>query len=237
MGYDVGPFDREHGLLVWGGSLPGSETWSCSLRMAETEAGGFADTNDTAGWDMNALLAHYSTIIKAMHADAAAKISSSAKLNFVKFNRLDVNGHYIDNVSHIDSFTNISGGGSGYAFPNQVCLAVTLTTNISRGPASKGRFYLPMPQVGSDATTGLVSVADVNTIKTRMKTFIEALSDVPGLDTFNSPGVCVMSRKLGAPDTHRVNGIRIGRVLDTQRRRRRNLPESYELIAVDQGTF
>jgi len=67
------------------------------------------------------------------------------------------------------------------------------------------------------------------------KTFLEAISDVPGVDLPSSPGAVVMSRKAGAPTTRIVTGVDVGRVLDTQRRRRRSLPESYSHVAVDQG--
>jgi hypothetical protein len=46
----------------------------------------------------------------------------------------------------------------------------------------------------------------------------------------------VMSRH-GSGSTHKITGCKIGRVLDTQRRRRRSLPENYRIVAIDTGTF
>lgn len=228
-------YDREHGLLVWGGTLPGDEIWSNSMRMAETEQ--IIGSNDAAGWDVQELLDHYSTVIKAHHANDSAQINTRAKLTWVKFNRVDINGHYIDPTTYEDLFAPISGAASGSSYPNQVTLVVTFTTAVSRGPANKGRIFTPMPASGVDATTGLISTAAANLIAGAYKTFIEALSDVPGVDSDQSPGACVMSKVGSGVRTHRITGVRVGRVLDTQRRRRNALEEDYSLATVDQGTF
>lgn len=228
-------FDREHGVLTWGGTLPGGESWSNTMRMAETEE--TVGANDAAGWDMEELLGHYSTVINAYHGNAGIGIHTLCKLTYVKFNRVDVNGHYIDPTTYRADFAPVSGGLATVQYPNQITLAVTLTTAISRGKASKGRIFQPMPAYGL-AADGMLSVGSVTNVKEQWKAFIEALSDVPGVDTSSSPGACVMS-KVGSTGvrTHRISGVKVGRVYDTQRRRRRNLPEAYEAIVVDQGAF
>jgi len=40
------PFDRRHVLAQWGGTLPGGEIWSNSLRLASTDTGPDADVPD-----------------------------------------------------------------------------------------------------------------------------------------------------------------------------------------------
>lgn len=227
-------YDREHGILVWGGTLPGGEQWTNSLRMAETE--NIITGNDTAGWDVEALLTHYDTVIQAHHANSSAYISSRAKLTFVKFNRVDVAGHYVDETTFLHEFAPVNGGAVDVHYPNQICIAITLTTAASRGLACKGRIYAPLPVAAVVEADGLISNAAATSIAGAYKTFVEALADVPGVDTANSPGVCVMS-KVGSGETRRVNGLRVGRVLDTQRRRRNALGENYVLTTVDQGTF
>lgn len=227
-------YDREHGVLVWGGTLPGGEIWTNSLRMAETEE--TVLTNDTAGWDVEALLDHYTTVINTHHANSSAYISTRAKLTFVKFNRVNVSGHYIDEMTHLREFAPVAGGASDVHYPNQICIVITLTTAASRGLAHMGRIFAPLPVAAVQDTDGLISTASVGSIIGAYKTFIEALSDVPGLDTSGTPGVCVMS-KVGAGMTRRVNGIKVGRVLDTQRRRRNALEENYAIATIDQGSF
>ena len=38
MATEQGDFDMEHVLIQWGGTLPGGETWSCSLRTGANVA-------------------------------------------------------------------------------------------------------------------------------------------------------------------------------------------------------
>lgn len=239
MVYTPGPFDREHGYVQWGGSLPGGETWSCGVRVAATEG---IDVPNwlllNSGWDYDALNQHYADVISAFHAKPEAQISARAVLEFVKFNGIGKNGRYIEQVTHEVTFPGVAGGvgGAGPHPPNQICMVVSLLTGFTRGPAHRGRFYLPMPAMAV-GVTGMVGEGERNLLLTETQTLIAEMSDVPGADTAQSPGVVVMSRKLGAPATRRVTGVAIGRVLDTQRRRRRSLPEQYNEFFVDQGTF
>lgn len=237
MAYSPGPWDRDHGYLQFGGKLPGNETWSCGFRMSATE-GTVIGGENTGGWDMDELVDHYVTAITAWFSNANAHIHPSCKLQFVKFNKINQSGHYIEPTTTERVFTDVPGGGGqigSVLYPNQVALAITLTTAVNRGPAHAGRIYSPMPcmAVGAD---GLITIAAADYVRTGFRTLLEAISDAPGLDTVEgAPDVVVMSRKQGAPITRRVTGIRVGRVLDTQRRRRRSLPESYEVDAVDFG--
>lgn len=233
MAYIAGPFDRIHGLIQFGGGLPGGETWSCGLRVANTE--GIGGAPDTEGWDMQALLDHYTEKTKEWFIRGTSMISSNASLAYVKFNRIGLNGRYQDEESHENVFAPVQGANAGSRmYPNQVACVITLTTAVNRGPANKGRFYSPLPSVAVDQT-GVIGLVDAQNIAISAKTFIEALSDVPGIDVVSDPGVVVMSRKLGNPYTRRVSGVKVGRVLDTQRRRRRSIPEAYEIQGVDQG--
>lgn len=229
------PYDREHGVLVWGGTLPGGEAWTNSLRMAETEET-LPFTNDTAGWDMQHFLDHYTGILQAHVADTNSFISDRCKLTFVKFNRVDVNGHYVDQTSFINSFAPVSGGRSGNVHPNQVCLTVSFGSAVTRGPASKGRLYSPMPATVIE-TDGRISVGNAQDAAARYKALVEALSDIPGIDTAAGPGAVLMSKSGTGTKTRRISSVKVGRVLDTQRRRRRNLAEAYEELDVDQGAF
>lgn len=236
MAYTAGPFDRKHLYLQWGGALPGGEQWSCGIRLA---AEGSQTANDVSldAWDIETHLTSCVTAVTAMHQSSSTLISPRATLGFVKLNRINTAGHYDEATTHQRILANLTGGGaSSPAPPNQIAWAITTTTRVSRGPAHSGRFYLPMPVI-TLGTDGLIPTASVQSAAVPLKAFIEAISDVPGVDVAFSPGAVVMSRKSGAPATHQITGIAIGRVLDTQRRRRRKLTELYAATAVDQGAF
>lgn len=227
-------FDRRHIHVQWGGTLPGGEIWSNSLRMGGSGVGenAYVPTHaDLETW----VHGNMKTVISAWHSNVACKVSNSAKLTFLKANVTDMAGHYTDptTIEHVYSPV-VSGGVSSNPHPTQVALVVALTTDVSRGWAHRGRFYMPMPCQLVDATNGLISAADAIQVATAAATFIHDLADEPGLDlgVFDQR-VLVMSQR-GTGATHVVTGVDVGRVLDTQQRRRNALPETYQHVAVNQ---
>jgi len=215
MSYTPGPFDSAHFYLQWGGKLPGGESWSCGLRMAAT--GGVTPANDPS------LLTATTAAVQAYHAAPATGISPRAKLSFVKFNLVGTDGHYVESVTYGTTPADIGGGGTdGNTMPNQITNVVSLTTGYSRGPAHRGRFYLPLPTYGID-TANQYAAANAIQVSNSTDTFIAALNAVSA-----NSDVAVFSRKLGAPAHRLVTGNLVGRVYDTQRRRRRAVAELYQ---------
>lgn len=214
MPYTPGPFDSSHLYLQWGGSLPGLEEFSCGVRLASTD--GASTSLDPAG-----MLAGATAAVKAMHQSSVLAISGLANLQFVKLNYINPDGHYAEGTTFQSLFPDWQGGQNLPAPPNQVAWAVSLTTGVSRGLAHRGRFYLPLP-TQTVASDGLVSVSARDAALPPLNTFLTAINALdPGYK------VAVFSRKAGAPTHRLVTGIQLGRVLDTQRRRRRSLPEQY----------
>jgi len=239
VAYTPGPFGLTHGLIQWGGSLPGNETWSCSIRVIprqELPVGTFDGTAEADNWVMDELIDHYVLAIKAYHNNPLVPISSRCNLQFVKFNRINMDGRYRDAVTNERTFADWPGYITTGHPANQVAWAVTLATEVKRGPASKGRFYLPMP-CSPVQPDGLVTQTVAQDLRAQTKTFLEALADVPGFDVPADPTPAVMSRKAGAPMQRVITGVSVGRVLDTQRRRRRSLLELPEAVQVDFGSY
>ena len=227
-------YDRRHIHCQWGGTLPGGEIWSNSLRMGGTQTG---DNNDMPtheeleDWCNGAA----KDAVAAFHGDFGAYVHSVCKLTYLKMNVVGMNGRYTDlnTIEHVYA-PPVAGGASGNPHPNQVTLCVSLSTDFSRGYAHRGRFYLPMPSIPVDGTTGLISAATAGQVAAATKTFIEALADEPGLDIGPlNMKVLVMSQR-GSGVTNVVTGVDVGRVLDTQRRRRTDLPEDYQHVVVSQ---
>jgi len=212
--YQTGPFDSSHLYLQWGGKLPGGEQWSCGLR--------YAWFTSLASTDPAAMLAPVTTAVQAFHQRSETCIHSAAKLSFVKLNAIGPDGHYYEDSTYEQVVADVAGGGTNTTqMANQVAWAVSLITGFSRGPAHRGRFYLPLPAV-TVAADGLISAAVRDTVKGSATTFLTALNAVN-----SNYDVAVFSRKAGAPAHRNVTGIEMGRVLDTQRRRRRSLVEGY----------
>jgi hypothetical protein len=214
MAYVQGPFDAGHIYVQWGGNLPGGEEFSCGVRMAWTTAG---TSNDPI-----AMLPGISAAISAFHSDANSQISPRALLTFVKANFIGPDGHYASQTTHEQALASVPGGGNvAMTTANQVAMVVSLTTGFVRGPAHRGRFYMPLPCMAVQAD-GAVGVPAREALKGTANTLLTALNAVNA-----QYKVAVFSRKAGAPAHRTVTGIEVGRVLDTQRRRRSKVPENY----------
>lgn len=238
MPYTPGNFSIPHVQIQWGGKLPGGEEWSCSLRCAAQVTGDviapvppqFEIAQWTAGSLKNAVL--------AFHTRPTSRIAPFVRLSFVKANRIGEDGLYMDQTTNEYVFADVPAAGLGNAsLPNQCTIAVSTTTGFSRGPAHRGRFYLPTPSVTLDPNTGLVPEGEVDVLRGSVKTFLEDIADVPLIDSPVSLTPMVMSRKAGAAAHRKITGVEIGRVIDTQRRRRKSLVENYRGIDLDLGDF
>jgi hypothetical protein len=213
--YQPGPYSAPHVYVQWGGKLPGSESWSCGFRMWK-QAG-------TTEAELTPLMATISVALQAYHTSTTAYISGAAKLSFLKVNYIGLTGQYVFQTTNEQVYQDIPGGGGATApYPNQVALAISLMTGYTRGPAHRGRFFMPLPMFAL-GTDGVISDSDRDYARGAAEAFRVAVNN-------NSTGhvMAVMSRKQGAANHRVVTGIQVGRVLDTQRRRRRSLVEDHQ---------
>jgi len=216
------PFTQNHILVQYGGTIYTNEIWSNSLRL------GFTDP-------------HVSTYIEdyvaANYVNAATAVgnvfsnytyaSTDTKLTYFKMNAVGTDGHYSSSsVTNRFDYTapGKPGGGSAGSGAPQLAVAVTLLTGAVRGLANKGRIYVPA--LNATAAGGSMSSTIADTFTAGTKLIIDALNAMPNDSLLGTPKVSVMSNVRNGV-TRRVIGIRVGVVVDTQRRRRSALKESY----------
>jgi hypothetical protein len=129
----------------------------------------------------------------------------------------------------------MDGGGTATAFPAQITLCATMTSEIQRGTGSKGRMYLPGINQAIQGGTGKLLSSQTATLVGHFKTFLDAVNadpDIPDsvilvsrgnkLTTFPGGDITYIN-----PHNKLVTGCRIGDVYDTQRRRRNGLTEAF----------
>jgi len=223
------PFDRRHVLAQWGGTLPGGEIWSNSVRLAPSNTGPASDVpthEEMVEW-MEDLAAD---AVANFHSRPDTGIHAQAKLTFLKMNVVDMNGHYVENTTleHVYSPV-VSGGSQSVLHPNQCTLVVSTCTEFARGPAHRGRFYLPLCAKALETATGAISAPEAMLVAVSAATFLSELHDQPGIDTGGAGDVhvCVMSSQ-GTGATNRVTAVEVGTIIDTQRRRRNAMKEAYQ---------
>lgn len=215
-------FDGHLHKIVIGGKLAQTETWSCSWHALTTQA----DTILIAGPLMDAFNSWFGNVESLMQPFAT--------LDYVKANELNPNPvantggkpispaytRYLyqgsSNEVYLSPGTQPAGGMTNAAPQNT--LAISTSTIYNRGPAHAGRFYPPMsPTVSSD---GRIQVTDQTKAATAAAAMIKAVNTAIA-------GNIVVYSPLGGGTVNNVTGVRVGLVIDTQRRRRKNLVESY----------
>jgi hypothetical protein len=194
------------------------EIWSTSLRV------------DQAVLPTSAVLDSVRSRYAAFHALPAVGIGSGALFTGVKAAVIGPDGRYPAEGNAIESLvtTPVAGGSTAIGIP-QISTVVTLTTPLLRGKGSVGRMYLPPSGLRILVADGRLDAAAAQAIANAAGTFI---TDLNGL----LDGDVSVFGQTGTGTARDVTGVRVGRVLDTQRRRRNAIPEGYTFASVTGNT-
>jgi hypothetical protein len=154
--------------------------------------------------------------------DIASEMKPHVRLTEIKYARIAAGGLY--SGAPVLKEVNTPGGATfGPIYPPQVALAVSLVTD-RRGPTGRGRIYLPAPPHDVQAADGRTAAALAQQTATLFAGFINRLNGPAGFGD-----VSIVSTK---GYSTKVTGVRVGRVLDTIRSRRTDLPEDYGATVV-----
>jgi len=116
------------------------------------------------------------------------------------------------------------GTSSDPGLPAQCSPCLSLTTSTA-GSRARGRMYLPPPDTTAMTTTGRLDSAFRTAMVNALDTFFATMGS-------NAASPVVVSSVGGVYTTYPVTTIRLGDVVDTQRRRRNNIAEVYTTAAV-----
>lgn len=205
-----------HVSVVANGGMPGGERWSCSVSISGQNT---AYTQD--GLDDFAAT--------ALSAWAAAVQSQQYVMSdTTSLQRVDV--RVIDTQGRTELLAQQSPGlpvvGPFPAtLPNQCAIVVSLRSQTA-GARGRGRFYLPCLATSVDGNGRLPSLAR-STVLARTKTLLDALSAGATADLGAGPQRIIVASGAGTGSNAGVTSIRVGDVIDTQRRRRDALVEAY----------
>ena len=218
-------------VTISGTCFGGAEVWSTGFQMGSPTAD-IAGVNAPGAQNIGAA---WQTFFTA----PLSYISDSYKTTQIKVAKINPDGKTdLDEIDYYLYPTPISGGGGSATNPPQVTLAATLTSDRQRGLAAKGRMYLPGIALGVNNATGKITTSFVTQLATNMKTFLDSVNVAAG-----TSGKVILASKgrkqqnsldtAGQPiyiggESAWVTGVRIGDVLDTQRRRRNSLLETYQ---------
>lgn len=215
------PFSAQHILYQFTGTMPGGEIWSCGLRTAaatvtlsDLASYAAAVSGAFAGmWDATASF-HAFNSAGVVYRECIARLISVAGLTL-----LQASGGVV----------NHPGNAPGQTAPNQTALVATLRTSAA-GRRGKGRMYLPFvaPQFGT--ADDRVPSSAITPLATALASMITTINTVAIGAT--GPFPIVVQSRAGTPSAPPVTAIAVGDVVDTQRRRRDALRETYTVLAV-----
>lgn len=202
------PYPRQHTYVTWfGDAFSQAEEWQVGLRLDQPYEPPSTDT-------LNALDAAFATLV-------GANVSFPAGRRYLglKVAPQDVNGRYPDGVDATEFLRAVPLSGAASVGYPQIALVLSLRTARSRGYASNGRMYIPS-SLSPDAGTGLITASAASNAALAGAAFIGEVNDA-------GAGVASVMSTVGTGRIEPITGVRVGRVMDTQRRRRNGLPETY----------
>lgn len=130
-----------------------------------------------------------------------------------------------------------NGNGSSNTLPLQ-CSVVASHVTAQTGKKGKGRQYLPAVDQNNLTAGGRLNSAGVSSIVAAQVAALEAASIAIAGETFMIPSVISNTGSGGAIDLTKyatIQRVRVGDVIDTQRRRRNKLVEAYTYGDVSYG--
>jgi hypothetical protein len=216
-------------ITLSGDCYGGAEQWATGLQMGEIDA----DVTT-----IQPLAAEkVADAFKVFFQNSTYHFSNSFRFTQSKVALINTNGTTDTGQISYHTLSPVSVGGSpDNPMPAQITLAATMSSQLQRGLASKGRMYLPGFAHTVESGTGKVPSARTAEIATGFKAFLDALNAslfLPAKVVLASKGHKTNTLDENGQPVYTdgiqtvVTGVRIGNVLDTQRRRRNQLTEQY----------
>lgn len=209
------PYPAPHKVLtIMGDAFNQVEEWNVTLRLI-----------GSAPATVDQLVLVDEAVEEFLASNPGVGFPSGRRYLGVKCAQQDTQGRYPDGSDAVEYLRPTPFVGSyGVAYP-QIAIVTSLRTARSRGYASNGRMYWPAS--GSiDPGDGRMSVAQAGAVASTAATLMAAIAD-------SGVGTPAVMSTVGAGRAEPVTGVRVGRVFDTQRRRRNQLSEDFtEVVPV-----
>jgi hypothetical protein len=221
MAYDV-PF---YHLTFGGRQMTNAEIWACTVNYVPEPHVGTGPMLDALG---QISLQDIYDAIKPLFTTAQGdrRYSTAQSLDYVKLAVIDTDGDYAGNAKSYAATTSGIAATPGPP-PPQLAYVVSLWDGITTGTGHHGRFYMPLPcdtMTVLGPTDGKMSSALVTVLRDTWKTTLHAIQGE--ISTIAVPVQLAIMSQSGGGKHALVTQIGVGRVVDTQRRRRNALDDS-----------
>lgn len=215
------PFaDKVVHVTISGAMMGGAEEWQTGFYVGQSEGAAGAPVQAYA----DAVRDAWTTFFE----DTLMGFSNWYSFTQVKVARLGTDGKYDGSEVVVSTpAAPVYGTKGGAPFPPQIALVATLIGGSGKGLGGKGRMYLPGITQALESN-GYIATSYAQTVANKLSDFLDTINA-----SFDNPGYVINASKghaklagIGARNVP-VNGVRVGNVYDTQRRRRNGFSESY----------
>lgn len=226
------PIWHPHTLVTFGGKLntavADQEIWQCGVRVMKAGAAAPLDDHD-------AYLAHINVNLASWFTSADNwTFPTQATLAWIKANPIGADGLYSDTTTHLfDYAPPVAGHGTGATpWPDIMCIAISWKTAKAvrkHSYATHGRIYPPnYGSMGANDGGMRKAVGVANA-------WLSAGSALLGvLNGGANPCVPIVASGHNG-EYQPITGVRVGDVLDVQRRRKDALKENYSEAVYSSG--
>lgn len=223
-------YTENFALLRYGGSAwANTENWSCGLKLRHLGGDDASAMRD----ECEATIDEVVDIVTTYYTTNFAHFSAGTRLNWVRLNVInkDTGDYNYPNDPLIVENLDVTGGGAT-GIP-QVAYCVTTRGDPKRGAGAFGRWFVPMANL-TPAADGRLATSVASIMADTAGTFLAALGSIDsglGPDAwapwhFGLSGTGSVASRTGVDSA--IRQVDVGRVMDTQRRRRNQLLEAYE---------
>lgn len=220
-------YSRPFIKLTFGGSLAGAQDeWVCGINLGfdsiipnipgNNFLSAFNEYAENKGNELPGLF-------KAYIENPDMSVPNGARLQFVKLAPIGTDGQYMADAKEFEVL-NTTGGKSGWYAPQNACV-ITMTSDKRKDPGRNQRFYLPFT-AGQGSGSGIDDTARKASLTATLLNNIKySTSVIPGASVIQPAAVTTSDKITG--DYLPITAVRVGNRVDTQRRRRNKLIESY----------
>jgi len=153
-----------------------------------------------------------------------------SRLQSIKVAAIGVDGAYLTEPRVFEPSSGWSQGTTANVLP-QSTVVLSLRSGFTLGGGNYGRMYLPHTSLGALTTEPRGTSASATTGSEKGAAFVARVAEVVN-STTTSTYVPVIMGQTGAGTQKEIAQVGVGRVTDTQRRRRNRLVEDYVFTAV-----
>lgn len=208
--------------IVWSGTTPNNtDIWNVRVHaLASTSIDGFF-LQEIAETAYDAWCANFYV------GTCAPLFNASTTCEAVTAYALDTSGHASE-VQIASTTTNPIHGSGSLALPSEVALCASVETGAP-GRSKRGRSFLPGLDCAALDVVGFLQLTFAQDIATAYAAVLGTINAHAYIDSASAE-VVVLSEKMGA--AYPVTEVKVGQILDVQRRRRNGAPETYKSAAL-----